>query len=113
MNIIDIMQNNIKAVCTFKYKGYIVSLSTVFKVCPIGIFKGEEEHYTDTVEQAISLIDDITTGDSEILSDEDIYSCWCENSVDIPELAMICDISEKEADRIVNAGLELDNKATF
>jgi hypothetical protein len=58
-NIIDaISTNKIKgAVCQFSYKGYLISLSQVFKGSSVGVFKDDfEEVGFSSVESAIDFI---------------------------------------------------------
>lgn len=56
MQILNINGDNIKACCQFQYKGYTVSISTIFND-PVIAFNESSELVSDTVEKVINLID--------------------------------------------------------
>ena len=57
MRIVDVMDNDIRACAQFEYKGWIVSMSTIFKGVGVYVFKDGYELECKSVEQAIDLID--------------------------------------------------------
>ena len=57
MRIVDVMDNDIRACAQFEYKGWIVSMSTIFKGVSVYVFKDGYELECKSVEQAIDLID--------------------------------------------------------
>ena len=57
MRIVDVMDNGIRACAQFEYKGWIVSMSTIFKGVSVYVFKDGYELECKSVEQAIDLID--------------------------------------------------------
>lgn len=56
MRIVDIMDNDISACAQFEYKGWIVSMSTIFKGVSVYAFKDGYELECTSVKQAIELI---------------------------------------------------------
>ena len=57
MRIVDVIDNDIRACAQFEYKGWIVSMSTIFKGVSVYVFKDGYELECRSVEQAIDLID--------------------------------------------------------
>ena len=57
MRIVDVMDNDIRACAQFEYKGWIVSMSTIFKGGGVYVFKDGYALECKSVEQAIDLID--------------------------------------------------------
>ena len=59
MRIVDVMDNDIRACAQFEYKGWIVSMSTIFKGVgvSVSVFKDGYALECKSVEQAIELID--------------------------------------------------------
>jgi hypothetical protein len=59
MRIVDVMDKDIRASAQFEYKGWIVSMSTIFKGVGVSVyvFKDGYELECKSVEQAIELID--------------------------------------------------------
>ena len=57
MRIVDVMDNDIRACAQFEYKGWIVSMSTIFKGVGVYVFKDGYALECKSVEQAIDLID--------------------------------------------------------
>ena len=58
MRIVDVMDNDIRACAQFEYKGWIVSMSTIFKGVgvSVSVFKDGYALECKSVEQAIELI---------------------------------------------------------
>ena len=57
MRIVDVMDDDIRACAQFEYKGWIVSMSTIFKGVSVYVFKDGYRLECKSVEQAIDLID--------------------------------------------------------
>ena len=59
MRIVDVMDNDIRACAQFEYKGWIVSMSTIFKGVgvSVSVFKDVYALECKSIEQAIDLID--------------------------------------------------------
>ena len=57
MRIVDVMDNDIRACAQFEYKGWIVSMSTIFKGVSVYVFKDVYALECKSIEQAIDLID--------------------------------------------------------
>ena len=57
MRIVDVMDKDIRASAQFKYKGWIVSMSTIFKGVNVYVFKDVYALECKSIEQAIDLID--------------------------------------------------------
>ena len=58
MRIVDVVDNDIRACAQFEYKGWIVSMSTIFKGVgvSVSVFKDGYALECKSVEQAIELI---------------------------------------------------------
>ena len=57
INIIDINNKPVTACAQFDYKGYTVSISTIFKGGTVGVFKdGKDDKYFNDVDKAINYI---------------------------------------------------------
>lgn len=58
--IVNVSNEPLKGCCTFEYKGYIVSLSTVFPDKDIAVFKVDDSTFEaygfDSVEHALNYI---------------------------------------------------------
>ena len=59
MRITSVAGISVQACATFEYKGYIISMSTIFLNCSVAVFNtptGLPVHETNTVEDAIDWI---------------------------------------------------------
>ena len=59
MRIVDVMDKDIRASAQFKYKGWIVSMSTIFRGVGVSVYVFKDGYRLEckSVEQAIELID--------------------------------------------------------
>ena len=57
--IIDMDNEQVKACCQFEYKGFTISISTIFKCSAVGVFNDTNDQYVDTLQDAFNLIDDL------------------------------------------------------
>lgn len=59
MHIVNLYAKEIPACATFKFRGYMISMSTIFKNCTVAVFNtptGLPVHEALTVEEAINWI---------------------------------------------------------
>lgn len=59
MKIVDPINRPINANCTFEFRGFTISISTIFRNCNIGIFRADDptfERYALTVEEALEYV---------------------------------------------------------
>lgn len=64
MKIVNVQAKSIEACCSFDYKGFEISISTIFRPGSIAVFENIKTHIGDfpTVEAALAHVDAIDAG---------------------------------------------------